>query len=122
MDWTGVTIGQALRRSAEIWPDDDFVVGMGQRITYRDFDAQVDSMAKGLLGLGVGRGDHVACWLTNSPAWLLTWFACCRIGATVVSIHTRIHPGAVGRQGAGRHAGILEYRLSGHDPRNGTGF
>ena len=89
MDWTGVTIGQALRRSAEIWPDDDFVVGMGQRITYRDFDAQVDSMAKGLLGLGVGRGDHVACWLTNSPAWLLTWFACCRIGATVVSINTR---------------------------------
>jgi len=89
MDWHGVTIGQALRRSARTWPDNEFVVGMGARITYADFDAQVDRLALGLLDLGIGRGDHVACWLTNGPAWLLTWFACCRIGATVVSINTR---------------------------------
>ena len=89
MDWRKVTIGEALRRSARNWPGNDFVVGMRQRINYATFDAQVDSLAKGFLGLGVGRGDHVACWLTNSPAWLLTWFACCRIGATVVSINTR---------------------------------
>jgi fatty-acyl-CoA synthase len=89
MDWHGVTIGQALRRSAQMWPDNDFVIGMGARIPYGDFDAQVDRLALGLLDLGVVRGDHVACWLTNGPAWLLTWFACCRIGATVVSINTR---------------------------------
>ena len=89
MDWQGVTIGQALRRSAQSWPDNDFVVGMGSRVTYRDFDDQVDRLARGLLDLGVGRGDHVAVWLTNGPAWPLTWFACCRIGATVVSINTR---------------------------------
>ncbi len=89
MDWHGVTIGQALRRSAQSWPDNDFVIGMGKRLSYAEFDAQVDRLALGLLGLGVVRGDHVACWLTNSPAWLLTWFACCRIGATVVSINTR---------------------------------
>ncbi len=89
MDWRNVTIGEALRRSAQNWPDNDFVVGMGQRLSFTTFDAQVDRLARGFLGLGVGRGDHVACWLTNSPAWLLTWFACCRIGATVVSINTR---------------------------------
>ncbi|MDP6691586.1 MAG: AMP-binding protein [Alphaproteobacteria bacterium] len=89
MDWQNATIGQALRRSARTWPDNDFVVGMGQRMNFADFDAQVDRLARGFLSLGVGRGDHVACWLTNSPSWLLTWFACCRIGATVVSINTR---------------------------------
>ena len=70
MDWRNATIGEALRRSARTWPDNDFVVGMDQRLSYAAFDAQVDSLAKGFLGLGVGRGDHVACWLTNSPAWL----------------------------------------------------
>ena len=89
MDWHGVTIGQALRCSAQTWPDNEFVVGMGARISYADFDAQVDRLALGLLDLGLGRGDNVACWLTNGPAWLLNWFACCRIGATVVSINTR---------------------------------
>lgn len=89
MDWRGVTIGQALRRSAKLWPEREFVVGMGERLTYSQFDAKVDRLAAGLLRLGVRRGDNVACWLANSPWWLLTWFACCRIGATVVSINTR---------------------------------
>ncbi len=89
MDWDGVTVGQALRRSARLWPETEFVVGMGERLDYAGFDAKLDKLAAGLLRQGVGRGDHVACWLANSPWWLLTWFACCRIGATVVSINTR---------------------------------
>ena len=89
MNWHDMTIGAALRRSARTWPDNEFIVGMGVRVSYADFDAQVDRLALGLLDLGLRRGDHVACWLTNGPAWLLTWFACCRIGATVVSINTR---------------------------------
>ena len=89
MDWTDKKIGEALRRSAEQWPDHDFVVGMDERVTYCEFDERVDRLSTGLLGLGVTRGDHVACWLTNEPDWILTWLACCRIGATVVSINTR---------------------------------
>ncbi len=88
-NWQGGTIGQALRRSADLWPNSEFVIGDGERVTYADFDARVDRLASGLLELGVTPGDNVACWLTNSPWWLLTWFACCRIGATVVSINTR---------------------------------
>jgi non-ribosomal peptide synthetase component E (peptide arylation enzyme) len=42
MDWHGITIGQALRRPARTWPDTDFVVGMGARVSYADFDAQVN--------------------------------------------------------------------------------
>ncbi|MEC9152901.1 MAG: AMP-binding protein [Pseudomonadota bacterium] len=88
-DWQGVTIGEALRRSAVRWPDSEFVVGEGERISYLDVDVRVDRLASGLLQLGVGRGDKVAVWLTNSPWWVSTWLACCRIGATVVSINTR---------------------------------
>lgn len=89
MDWTGIKIGEALQRSADLWPDREFVVGKNERITYADFNHRVDRLATGLIGLGITRGDHVACWLTNEPDWILTWMACCRLGATVVSINTR---------------------------------
>lgn len=89
MQWDTMTVGQALRRSAQLWPDQEFVIDGERRITYAAFDADVDRLACGLWRLGVGRGDHVACWLANSAWWLLTWFACCRIGASVVSINTR---------------------------------
>ena len=89
MDWTGIKIGEALRHSAETWPESELVVGLGQRITYAEFDAKVDRLATGLLRMGISRGDHVANWQTNGPDWLLTWMACVRLGATVVSINTR---------------------------------
>ena len=89
VNWERVTIGDALRRSAERWPDNTFVIGEGERVSYTKFDARVDRLASGLLQLGVRRGDKVAVWLTNSPWWVLSWLACCRIGATVVSINTR---------------------------------
>ncbi len=89
MDWSGMKIGEALRRSAELWPDRAFVVGMEERITYAEFDARVDRLATGLSRLGIGRGDHVANWQTNGPDWILTWLACVRLGATVISINTR---------------------------------
>ena len=89
MEWTGTKIGEALQYSADKWPESYFVVGMGERITYAEFNRRVDRLATGLMGLGIVRGDHVACWLTNGPDWIMTWLACCRLGATVVSINTR---------------------------------
>lgn len=89
MNWDGLTISEALRRSAREFADDEFAVGMGQRLTFARMDALVDRFAEGLLSIGVGRGDHVANWLTNCPSWTLVWMACCRIGATMVSLNTR---------------------------------
>jgi len=39
--------------------------------------------------LGVRRGDRVALWLPNVPAWLALFFACARLGAIAVSVNTR---------------------------------
>jgi fatty-acyl-CoA synthase len=46
-------------------------------------------LAAGLKSLGVGRGDRVALWLPDLPAWLATFFACARLGAIAVSVNTR---------------------------------
>ena len=46
-------------------------------------------LASGLKAIGVGRGDRVALWLPDLPAWLATFFACARLGAIAGSVNTR---------------------------------
>lgn len=54
--------------------------------------------------LGIRKGDRVALWLPNCPAWLELFFACARLGAIVVSVNTRFRSSEVqdivGRSGA----------------------
>jgi fatty-acyl-CoA synthase len=57
-------------------------------MTYAAFNAEADKTAKGFLGLGFRKGDHLAIWATNYPEWLLTFFACGKIGVVLVTVNT----------------------------------
>ena len=46
-------------------------------------------VAGGLAALGVGRGDRVALWMPDAPAWLVAFLACARLGAIAVAVNTR---------------------------------
>ena len=85
----GLTIGQALRQTAQRFPDSEALVlpQFETRLTYREFDRQVDGVARGLLALGLQRGDHIAIWATNWPQWVLLQFASARIGVILVCIN-----------------------------------
>ncbi len=85
----GVTLGEALRRSAREHADLPFIMGTEQPMTFAAFDRWVDRIAGSLLALGVRHGDHVAIWLANSPHWVAVFCACARIGAVLVPINTR---------------------------------
>lgn len=89
MDWKNVTIGQALRRTAERFPQRTALIGMDECISFTDLDRDVDRLAAGLVALGVGRGDTVALWMTNCPKWVAIWAAVARIGGVLVPINTR---------------------------------
>ncbi|MDR2267622.1 MAG: AMP-binding protein [Christensenellaceae bacterium] len=56
--------------------------------TYYDFNRDVDQYAKGLLGMGLRKGDHAAVWATNYPQWLLLLFATAKIGVVLVTVNT----------------------------------
>lgn len=56
--------------------------------TYKEFSEECDRIAKGLLKIGIKKGDHVAIWATNVPEWVLTLFACAKIGAILVTVNT----------------------------------
>ncbi|MDD4688332.1 MAG: AMP-binding protein [Eubacteriales bacterium] len=61
--------------------------------TYPQFRDDVDRFARALIAIGVGKGDHVAIWATNVPAWFITFWATTKIGAILVTVNTayKIH-------------------------------
>lgn len=56
--------------------------------TYSQFREDVDDFARALITLGVKRGDKVAIWATNVPAWYITFWATTKIGAILVTVNT----------------------------------
>ena len=62
-------------------------VRTGRRLTYRQLQTSVDALARGLLGMGFGRGDRIGIWSTNNIEWLLVQLATARIGAVLVNVN-----------------------------------
>lgn len=84
------TVGHLLEDTARRFPTNDALVypDRGLRLTYSEFNALCDRVAKGLLALGIKKGDHLAIWATNVPEWLILQFATAKIGAVLVTINT----------------------------------
>jgi len=83
------TIGQLLDEMVERIPDQDAVVYADRdyRQTWKEFRDTVDQAAKGLMALGVKKGEKVAVWATNVPHWVTLQFATARIGAILLTIN-----------------------------------
>ena len=84
------TLGQILDETVARVPDHDALVyaDRGYRQTWREFAATVDAFAKGLMALGVSRGEKVAVWATNVPYWVALQFATAKIGAILITVNT----------------------------------
>ena len=85
-----ITLGQILEETARKWPDQEAVVFADRdyRLTWREFSDEVDRLARGLMAMGVQKGEKVAVWATNVPSWLLLQFATARIGAVLITVNT----------------------------------
>jgi fatty-acyl-CoA synthase len=85
----GETIDANLRRAVQRFGDREAVVDVaaGQRLTYPQLDAAVETVARGLLARGVAKGDRVGIWAPNRLEWLLVQYGTARIGAVLVNIN-----------------------------------
>ncbi|KEI45454.1 AMP-binding protein [Saccharopolyspora rectivirgula] len=85
----GDTIGVNLDRTAARFPDREALVecATGRRWTYREFVAEVDKLAIGLLEAGIGKGDRVGIWSPNRAEWTFIQYATAKIGAILVNIN-----------------------------------
>ena len=89
------TFPQVLDRMVEEFPDQyafKFTT-LDYTRTYSQFRDDVDQFARSLIALGVKKGDKVAIWATNVPAWFITFWATTKIGAILVTMNTayKIH-------------------------------
>ncbi len=85
-----LTIGKLLEKTAANAPDHEAVVYPDRRLryTYRQFDQLCRKVAKGLMALGIEKGEHVAIWASNTPEWLTAQFASAKMGAVLVTVNT----------------------------------
>jgi fatty-acyl-CoA synthase len=83
------TLGQLLDETVARCPDNEAIVYADRdyRETWREFSDTIDRVAKGLMALGVQKGEKVAVWATNVPHWVTLQYATARIGAILLTIN-----------------------------------
>ena len=85
-----VTVGEVIESIAKEYPD-RYAVRYTDRdfkLTWKEFDAKISAIAKGFIAHGIKKGDKVAVWATNTPEWMLSFYASARIGAILVTVNT----------------------------------
>jgi len=84
------TVGALLDDTAARFPDNEALIYVerGLRYTYRQFNERCRQVAKGLLALGIKKGDHLSIWAYNVPEWVVLQFATAKIGAVLVTVNT----------------------------------
>ena len=85
----GETIGDNLDRVARRFPGNDAVVSVHQnrRLTYAEFAAETDRLAKAFVAAGVEHGERVGIWSPNSLEWVLAQYATAKVGAILVNVN-----------------------------------
>ena len=85
-----MTLGQILDDTIARYPDNEAIIYVDRdyRLTYRQFGQVVDRLARGLMALGVEKGEKVAVWATNIPYWVALQFATAKIGAVLLTVNT----------------------------------
>ena len=91
-----MTIGDLLDLRAKELLDQEAVVYSGYpefddalnlRWTYRDYQERANIVAKGLMALGLNKGDHIAVWAVNLPEWPLLMMGAAKAGLVLVTIN-----------------------------------
>ena len=91
-----ISIGDLLDRRAEEIPTQEAIVyscypefggALDIRLTYLEYRERVDAIARGLLALGLNKGDHIAVWAINLPEWPLLEMAAFKAGLVLITIN-----------------------------------
>lgn len=85
----GMTIGDYFDRVAEQHAGREALVvcPQGIRWSYRRLAEEVERCARGLLALGIRKGERVGIWAPNRAEWTVTQLATAKLGAILVNIN-----------------------------------
>jgi fatty-acyl-CoA synthase len=82
------TIPLLMQEQAKRFASHEALVDGTRRYTYAQLLDEANCVARGLIALGVKRGDRVAILMGNRSEWLLTFLAIQQIGAVSVGLNT----------------------------------
>ena len=82
-----MNVGDCLRFSARNFPDKEAVVSEDRRMTYRELNSRVNSLANSLTSLGMKKGDHAAILLRNRAEYVEIYYALAKLGAVAVPLN-----------------------------------
>jgi fatty-acyl-CoA synthase len=83
------TIGANLARAVATYGAREALVSchQGLHYTYAELNDAVDRVARGLLALGLERGDRLGIWSPNCAEWVLVQFATAKLGVILVNVN-----------------------------------
>jgi len=96
-----MTIGDLLDHRADELPTRDAIVYscypefgdvLNIRWTYQEYCQRANAVAKGLMSLGLNKGDHIAIWAANLPEWPLLMMAAAKAGLVLVTVNPVLQP------------------------------
>ncbi len=90
-----MNIGSLFSRHGKYRPDHLAVVFEDRRLTWREYDRNINRLANGMRSIGIGKGDKVGAILPNCMELLEIYWAAAKIGAVVVPISTLLRAGAM---------------------------
>ena len=85
-----VTLGALLTQLAEALPHQPALIYLDQQFTFAEIETEARLIARGLMAIGVERGERVALWATNVPEWIVLQFALAKVGAILVTVNTSL--------------------------------
>lgn len=85
----GLTIGEMFDRACEQYADKEAIVSVhqNQRLTYKELGDKVEAFCASLLELGFETGDRLGIWALNSVEWIITQYACFKLGIILVNLN-----------------------------------
>ena len=85
-------IGQIPAHAARNFQDREALVFEGVSYSFNELNTLIEKTAGALHGLGIGEGDVVTLYASNSWQWVVSYFAIARIGAVITPVNTMLTP------------------------------
>ena len=85
-------IGGLLAGNAKIFPDRTAAIHGEKTMTYGQLNREADRLANSMRRIGIKKGCRAALLMRGGIEWLLTFYACQKLGVGLVLIHLRLLP------------------------------
>ena len=90
-----ITLYDMMAESVKKYPGNNLMWFLDTYMTFEECHRHVLALANGLHKLGIRKGDVVALILPNSFQYVISYYACARIGAIVTGVNPTYKPGEV---------------------------